>query len=53
MSNNEELPGIFNKHFNKLVENLDIDKSLATNITSSDITDPVLMLLKSTNIIQA
>ena len=51
----------FLKDFSKLVENLDIDEhrntiddieTLANNITSSDITDPVLMLLKSTNIIR-
>ena len=43
------------------MENLDIDEhrntiddieTLANNTTSSDITDPVLMLLKSTNIIR-
>ena len=41
ISNNEKLAEIFNKHFSKLVENLDIDKNLASNIASSDITDPV------------
>ena len=40
ISNNEELAEIFNKHFSKLVENLDIDKTLASNIASSDNTDP-------------
>ena len=49
ISNNEELAEIFNKHFRKLVENLDIDKTLANNMASSDIIDPVL---KSTNIVQ-
>ena len=49
---NEELAEIFKKHFSKLDENLDIDKTLASNIASSDIIDPVFMLLKSTNIIQ-
>ena len=51
----------FLKDFSKLVENLDIDEhrntiddieTLANNTTSLDITDPVLMLLKSTNIIR-
>ena len=39
ISNNEELEETFNKHFSKLVENVDIDKTLASNIASSDITD--------------
>ena len=51
-SNNEELTKIFNKHFSKLVENLDIDKTLANNIASSDITDPVFDAIKEYNIIQ-
>ena len=46
ISNNEELAEIFNKHFSKIVENLDIDETLASNITSSDITDPVLNAIK-------
>ena len=41
ISSNEELAEIFNKHFSKLGENLDIDETLASNIASSDITDPV------------
>ena len=40
-NNNEELAEIFKKHFSKLVENLDKDETLASNIASSDITDPV------------
>ena len=52
VSNNEELTKIFNKHFSKLVENLDIDKTLANNIASSDITDPVFNAIKEYNIIQ-
>ena len=46
ISNNEELAEIFNKHFSKIVENLDIDETLASNIASSDITDPVLNAIK-------
>ena len=34
ISKNEELAEIFNKHFSKIVENLDIDKTLASNIAS-------------------
>ena len=46
ISNNKELAEIFNKYFRKLVENLDIDKTLANNIAGSDITDPVINALK-------
>ena len=46
ISNNEELAETFNKHFSKLVESLDIDKTLASNIASSDITDPVFNAIK-------
>ena len=46
ISNNEELAEIFNKHFSKIVENLDIDETLASNIASSDITDPVFNAIK-------
>ena len=46
ISNNEELAETFNKHFSKLVESLDIDKTLASNIPSSDITDPVFNAIK-------
>ena len=42
----EELAETFNKHFSKLVESLDIDKTLASNIASSDITDPVFNTIK-------
>ena len=46
ISNNEELAETFNKHFSKLVESLDIDKTQASNIASSDITDPVFNAIK-------
>ena len=46
ISNNEELAEVFNKHFSKLVEDLDIDKILASNIASSDIVDPVFNTIK-------
>ena len=46
ISNNEELGEIFNKHFSKLVENLDIDKTLASNIANSDINDSVFNTVK-------
>ena len=46
ISNNEELAEIFNKHFNELVENLDINKTLASNMASSNITDPVFNAIK-------
>ena len=46
ISNNEELAEIFNKHFGELVENLDIDKTLASNMASSNITDPVFNVIK-------
>ena len=46
ISNNAELAETFNKHFSKLVESLDIDKTLASNIASSDITDPVFNAIK-------
>ena len=45
ISNNEELAEIFDKHFSKLVENLDIDETLASDIANSDITDPVFSYL--------
>ena len=43
---NEELAEIFKKNFSKLDENLDIDKTLASNIESSDIIDPVFNAVK-------
>ena len=46
ITNNEELAEIFNKYFSKIVENLDIDETLASNIASSDITDPVFNAIK-------
>ena len=46
ITNNEELAEIFNKHFSKVVENLEIDKTLTHNIASSDITDPIFNAIK-------
>ena len=46
ISNNEELAEIFKKHLSKIVENLDIDETLASNITSSDIANPVFNTVK-------
>ena len=46
ISNNEELAETFNKDFSKLVESLDIDKTLASNIASSDIINPVFNAIK-------
>ena len=46
ISNNEELAEMFNKHSSKLVENLDIDKTLASNTASSDNTDPVFNAIR-------
>ena len=46
ISNNEELAENFNKHFSKIVEKLDIDETLASNIGSSDITNPVFNAIK-------
>ena len=46
LGNTEELAAIFNKQFNKLVKNLDIDETLTSNIASSDITDPVFNAIK-------
>ena len=46
ISNNEELAEVFNKHCSKIVKNLNIDETLASNITSQDITDPVLSAIK-------
>ena len=46
ISNNEELAETFHKNFSKLVESLNIDKTLAGNIASSDITDPVFNAIK-------
>ena len=45
-SNNEELAETFNKHLSKIVKNLDIDETLASNIANSDITDPVFNAIK-------
>ena len=41
VNNNEEVSGIFNQDFSKLMENVDIDKTLANNIASFNIIDPV------------
>ena len=46
ISNNEEPVETFNKHFSKLVESLDINKTLASNIANSDIIYPVLNAIK-------
>ena len=46
INNNEELAEIFSKHFNKLVENLDIDKTLVSNIANSDINYPAFSAIK-------
>ena len=46
ISNNEELQKFHNKHFSKIVENLGIDETLASNIASSDITDPTFNAIK-------
>ena len=46
ISNNEILAETFNNYFSSFVESLDIDKTLASNIASSDITDPVFNTIK-------
>ena len=46
ISNDEELAGICNNHFSKLVEYLDMDETLASNIANSDINDPVFNAIK-------
>ena len=46
ISNNENLAEILNKLFSKLVENVDIDKILASNIASSGITDSVFNAIR-------
>ena len=46
ISNNEELAEIFNKHFSRLVENLDTDKTLTSNLASSDLTNNVFNAIK-------
>ena len=46
ISNNEELADIFTKHFSKLVKNVDIDKTLASNLASSDIARSVFNTIK-------
>ena len=43
---NEELAETFNKYFSKLVESLDMEKTLTSNTVSSDITDPVFNAIK-------
>ena len=47
ISKNKKVADIFNKHYSKLVKTGDIDKTLANNIASTDITVHFLMLLKS------
>ena len=46
ISNDEELAEFFNKHFSKIVEKLAVDETLASNIASSHITDPVFNAIK-------
>ena len=46
ISNSEELAEIFNKHFSKLVENLDVGKNMASNIASSGNADAVFIAIK-------
>ena len=46
VSNNEKLRKIFNKYFSQLVANLDIGKTLASNVTNSDIDDSVFNAIK-------
>ena len=46
INNNEELAEIFNENFRKPVETLDTDTTLASNIASSDNTDPVFNAIK-------
>ena len=46
ISNIEELAEILYKHFSKLAESLNTDKTLASNIASSDIVDPVFNAIK-------
>ena len=47
ISKSEELAGIFKKYFSKFVENIDIDKTLASNTVSSAITNPVFNAIKN------
>ena len=46
INNKWEVAEIFNKHFSKLLENLDIDETLASSIASSDIASPVCNAIK-------
>ena len=46
ISNDEELAEICNNYFSKLVEYLDMDETLASNIANSDINDPVFNAIK-------
>lgn len=45
ISKNKKVADIFNKHFSKHVETLHVDKTLAKNIVSSNITDPLMLKL--------
>ena len=47
IGDNVEIAEIFNKHFSKIVENLDTDKTLVSNIASSDINDPAFYAIKN------
>ena len=46
VNNNEKLRKIFNKYFSQIVVNLDIDKTLASNVANSDIDDFVFNAIK-------
>ena len=46
ISKNKKVADIFNKHFSKLVKTVDIDKTLANNLASTDITDPLFDAIK-------
>ena len=48
-NNSKTIAEIFHKHFSKIVENLDIEENLASNIASSDITDLVFSAVKKYN----
>ena len=47
VKNNEGLTNTFNKFFNNIIQNLDIDTNLGGNITNPNITDPVFYALKN------
>ena len=47
ISKNEELAEICSKYFSEIVENLETDETLVSNIASSVITDPVFNAIKN------